>query len=83
MTVATTNHERLRTPHAKATNQIGMSVVRTVLFKVNGPPTYWRSTSKRATARGSGVAGTGNQNMLEVTVTRVSTMPRALFLYAK
>jgi hypothetical protein len=60
-----------------------MSVVRMILSSVNGPPRYWRSTSKRATARGSGVAGTGNQNMLEVTATTVSTMPQTFFLYAK
>jgi hypothetical protein len=83
MTVATPNQERRRTPHAKATNQIGISVVRIIRSNANGPPTYWRSMSKRATARGSGVARAGNQNMLEVTATRVSTMPRTLFVYAK
>jgi hypothetical protein len=34
-------------------------------------------------ARGSGVAGIGNQNMLEARATTVNAMPHALFLYAK
>jgi len=66
-----------------ALTQIGTSAVRTILLDVHGPSASWRSTAKKAAARGSGVAGAANQNMLEVTATNVSAMPQRLLLYAK
>jgi hypothetical protein len=59
-----------------------MSAVRTNRLNVKGAARYWRSTAINAAPRGSGVAGAGNQNMLEVTATSVNAIPQTLLLYA-
>jgi hypothetical protein len=69
--------------HANVTNHTGINAVRTKRLNVNGSARYWRSTANKLAARGSGVAGAGNQNMLEVTATIVSTTPQRVLLYAK